>query len=67
MYVKEKSKEAKVRLYLLNVSDPAFQATAFSLSYSDSGLFGIYTVTQAGSAREVINGSRDHTQPCPSL
>ncbi|TWW69975.1 cytochrome b-c1 complex subunit 2, mitochondrial [Takifugu flavidus] len=37
-------------------ADP-FDATAFSLSYSDSGLFGIYTVTQAGSAREVINAA----------
>lgn len=37
-------------------ADP-FDATAFSLAYSDSGLFGIYTITQAGSAREVINAA----------
>lgn len=30
-----------------------FQATAFDASYSDSGLFGIYTIAQADSAGEV--------------
>lgn len=31
-----------------------FQATAFNASYSDSGLFGIYTIAQADSAGEVV-------------
>ena len=31
-----------------------FQATAFNASYSDSGLFGVYTIAQADSAGEVI-------------
>lgn len=31
-----------------------FQATAFNASYSDSGLFGIYSIAQADSAGEVI-------------
>lgn len=30
-----------------------FQATAFNASYSDSGLFGVYTISQADSAGEV--------------
>ncbi|KAG7259000.1 hypothetical protein CRUP_033947, partial [Coryphaenoides rupestris] len=34
-------------------SDP-FDASAFNMGYSDSGLFGIYTVSQAASAGEVI-------------
>lgn len=34
-----------------------FDATAFNASYSDSGLFGIYTIAQADSAGEVINAA----------
>ncbi|KAG1961526.1 cytochrome b-c1 complex subunit 2, mitochondrial [Pimephales promelas] len=34
-----------------------FDATAFSSTYSDSGLFGVYIISQADSAREVINAA----------
>lgn len=34
-----------------------FDATAFNASYSDSGLFGIYTIAQADSAGEVIKAA----------
>ncbi|XP_014903532.1 ubiquinol-cytochrome c reductase core protein 2a [Poecilia latipinna] len=34
-----------------------FDATAFNASYSDSGLFGVYTIAQANSAREVIGAA----------
>uniref|UniRef100_A0A3Q3X018 Uncharacterized protein n=1 Tax=Mola mola TaxID=94237 RepID=A0A3Q3X018_MOLML len=34
-----------------------FDATAFTASYSDSGLFGIYTIAQADSAGEVIKAA----------
>ncbi|XP_032444119.1 ubiquinol-cytochrome c reductase core protein 2a [Xiphophorus hellerii] len=34
-----------------------FDATAFNSSYSDSGLFGVYTIAQANSAREVIRAA----------
>ncbi|KTG35959.1 hypothetical protein cypCar_00025494, partial [Cyprinus carpio] len=34
-----------------------FDATAFSATYSDSGLFGVYVISQADSAREVINAA----------
>ncbi|XP_076020747.1 ubiquinol-cytochrome c reductase core protein 2a [Genypterus blacodes] len=34
-----------------------FDATAFNASYSDSGLFGVYTVAQADAAAEVINAA----------
>ncbi|XP_066498486.1 ubiquinol-cytochrome c reductase core protein 2a [Hoplias malabaricus] len=34
-----------------------FDATAFNLSYSDSGLFGLYTISQASSTREVIKAA----------
>ncbi|XP_054615437.1 cytochrome b-c1 complex subunit 2, mitochondrial [Dunckerocampus dactyliophorus] len=34
-----------------------FDASAFNTSYSDSGLFGIYTISQANSAREVIKAA----------
>lgn len=39
---------------VLRASLCLFQATAFNASYSDSGLFGIYTIAQADSAGEVI-------------
>ncbi|KAI7803559.1 cytochrome b-c1 complex subunit 2, mitochondrial [Triplophysa rosa] len=34
-----------------------FDATAFNATYSDSGLFGVYTISQAHSAKEVINAA----------
>uniref|UniRef100_A0A8C2ZNZ8 Ubiquinol-cytochrome c reductase core protein 2a n=1 Tax=Cyclopterus lumpus TaxID=8103 RepID=A0A8C2ZNZ8_CYCLU len=34
-----------------------FDATAFNTSYSDSGLFGVYTIAQADSAGEVIKAA----------
>ncbi|XP_058508940.1 cytochrome b-c1 complex subunit 2, mitochondrial [Solea solea] len=34
-----------------------FDATAFNVSYSDSGLFGLYTVAQADSTGEVIKAA----------
>lgn len=34
-----------------------FDATAFNASYSDSGLFGVYTIAQADSAGEVIKAA----------
>ncbi|KAF7666410.1 hypothetical protein LDENG_00107710 [Lucifuga dentata] len=34
-----------------------FDATAFNSSYSDSGLFGIYTIAQADAAGEVIKAA----------
>uniref|UniRef100_A0AAX7UNX2 Ubiquinol-cytochrome c reductase core protein 2a n=1 Tax=Astatotilapia calliptera TaxID=8154 RepID=A0AAX7UNX2_ASTCA len=34
-----------------------FDATAFNVSYSDSGLFGVYTIAQAASAGEVIKAA----------
>lgn len=37
------------------VPSGCLQATAFNASYSDSGLFGVYTIAQANSAREVNN------------
>ncbi|XP_076856171.1 cytochrome b-c1 complex subunit 2, mitochondrial [Brachyhypopomus gauderio] len=34
-----------------------FDVTAFNASYSDSGLFGVYTISQADSARDVIKAA----------
>ncbi|KAM3863646.1 ubiquinol-cytochrome c reductase core protein 2a [Diretmus argenteus] len=34
-----------------------FDATAFSATYSDSGLFGVYTIAQADSAGQVIKAA----------
>ncbi|KAK3529339.1 hypothetical protein QTP70_029145 [Hemibagrus guttatus] len=34
-----------------------FDASAFNASYSDSGLFGIYTISQADSAKDVIKAA----------
>lgn len=36
-------------------SQQPFDVSAFNASYSDSGLFGIYTVSQAAAAGDVIN------------
>ena len=47
------------RALFCNVTWPlvVLQATAFNASYSDSGLFGVYTISQAHSAGEVITQS----------
>lgn len=37
-------------------SDP-FDVSAFNASYSDSGLFGVYTISQADAAADVINAA----------
>ncbi|KAM8845750.1 ubiquinol-cytochrome c reductase core protein 2a isoform 2-T2 [Spinachia spinachia] len=39
-----------------------FDATAFNASYSDSGLFGVYTIAQAGFAGEVIKAAIDQVR-----
>ncbi|KAL6102900.1 uqcrc2 [Pungitius sinensis] len=39
-----------------------FDATAFNASYSDSGLFGVYTIAQANSAGEVIKAAIDQVR-----
>lgn len=38
-------------------SQQPFDVSAFNASYSDSGLFGIYTVSQAAAAGDVINAA----------
>ncbi|XP_023559052.1 cytochrome b-c1 complex subunit 2, mitochondrial [Octodon degus] len=38
-------------------SHQPFDVSAFNASYSDSGLFGIYTVSQASAARDVIKAA----------
>ncbi|EDL17213.1 ubiquinol cytochrome c reductase core protein 2, isoform CRA_c [Mus musculus] len=38
-------------------SHQPFDVSAFNASYSDSGLFGIYTISQAAAAGEVINAA----------
>lgn len=50
-------------IFSINLTDGSFdtlspyfvpeQASAFNASYSDSGLFGVYTISQADSARDV--------------
>ncbi|XP_029014952.1 cytochrome b-c1 complex subunit 2, mitochondrial [Betta splendens] len=42
---------------IAKASSQPFDATAFNASYSDSGLFGIYTISQADSAGEVIKAA----------
>lgn len=47
------SQAAVLILYHSMVNICPQQASAFSASYSDSGLFGIYTISQADSTRDV--------------
>lgn len=39
-----------------------FDVSAFNASYSDSGLFGIYTISQAASAGDVIKSAYDQVK-----
>ncbi|KAF7663012.1 hypothetical protein LDENG_00219250 [Lucifuga dentata] len=42
-------------------ADP-FDVAAFNVSYSDSGLFGVYTISQAAVAGDVIKGAIDQVK-----
>ncbi|KAL7979201.1 hypothetical protein Chor_015225 [Crotalus horridus] len=46
--------KAKYRGEYANGSSLLLQVTAFNVNYSDSGLFGIYTISPASATREVI-------------
>ncbi|XP_041831821.1 cytochrome b-c1 complex subunit 2, mitochondrial isoform X2 [Melanotaenia boesemani] len=51
------SLSSKLSQGIAKATTQPFDATAFSASYSDSGLFGVYTVSQTDSAREVIKAA----------
>ncbi|KAM6957385.1 ubiquinol-cytochrome c reductase core protein 2a [Aplochiton taeniatus] len=48
---------SKLSQGIANATSQPFDATAFNATYSDSGLFGIYTISQADSAGEVIKAA----------
>ncbi|KAM4531465.1 ubiquinol-cytochrome c reductase core protein 2a [Odontesthes bonariensis] len=48
---------SKLRNGIAKATTQPFDATAFNASYSDSGLFGVYTIAQADSAGEVIEAA----------
>lgn len=48
---------SKLSQGIAKATSQPFDATAFNASYSDSGLFGIYTISQAGAAAEVIRAA----------
>uniref|UniRef100_A0A1A8ITM0 Ubiquinol-cytochrome c reductase core protein IIa n=1 Tax=Nothobranchius kuhntae TaxID=321403 RepID=A0A1A8ITM0_NOTKU len=57
-YVKRGSgSSSKLSQGISKATTQPFDATAFNVSYSDSGLFGIYTIAQAHSAGEVIKAA----------
>uniref|UniRef100_A0A8C6PYV8 Ubiquinol-cytochrome c reductase core protein 2a n=1 Tax=Nothobranchius furzeri TaxID=105023 RepID=A0A8C6PYV8_NOTFU len=57
-YVKRGSgPSSKLSQGIAKATTQPFDATAFNASYSDSGLFGIYTIAQAHSAGEVIKAA----------
>ncbi|CAL9693349.1 unnamed protein product [Knipowitschia caucasica] len=48
---------SKLSQGIAKATSQPFDATAMTASYSDSGLFGVYTISQAGAAREVIKAA----------
>ncbi|KAM3597823.1 uncharacterized protein V6R79_009590 [Siganus canaliculatus] len=48
---------SKMNQGIAKATTQPFDATAFNASYSDSGLFGVYTIAQADSAGEVITAA----------
>lgn len=48
---------SKLSQGIANATSQPFDATAFNATYSDSGLFGVYTISQADSAGEVIKAA----------
>uniref|UniRef100_A0A8C6TLC6 Ubiquinol-cytochrome c reductase core protein 2a n=1 Tax=Neogobius melanostomus TaxID=47308 RepID=A0A8C6TLC6_9GOBI len=48
---------SKLSQGIAKATSQPFDATSFSASYSDSGLFGVYTISQAGAAAEVIRAA----------
>ncbi|CAN9505237.1 unnamed protein product [Ophioblennius macclurei] len=51
------SLSSKLNQGIAKATAKPFDATAFNASYSDSGLFGVYTIAQADSAGEVIQAA----------
>uniref|UniRef100_A0A8C9TAI2 Ubiquinol-cytochrome c reductase core protein 2b n=1 Tax=Scleropages formosus TaxID=113540 RepID=A0A8C9TAI2_SCLFO len=57
-YVKRgSSTTCKLRQSIAKATTQPFDASAFNVNYSDSGLFGVYTISQYGSATDVINAA----------
>uniref|UniRef100_A0A3B3ZD71 Ubiquinol-cytochrome c reductase core protein 2a n=1 Tax=Periophthalmus magnuspinnatus TaxID=409849 RepID=A0A3B3ZD71_9GOBI len=48
---------SKLSQGIAKATSQPFDATAMTASYSDSGLFGVYTISQAGAAGEVIKAA----------
>lgn len=48
---------SKLSQGIAKATSQPFDASAFNASYSDSGLFGIYTISQANATREVIKAA----------
>uniref|UniRef100_A0A803VC96 Ubiquinol-cytochrome c reductase core protein 2 n=1 Tax=Ficedula albicollis TaxID=59894 RepID=A0A803VC96_FICAL len=48
---------SKLTQGVARVTNQPFDVSAFNVNYSDSGLFGIYTISQAPSAGEVIKAA----------
>lgn len=48
---------SKLSQGIAKATSQPFDATAFNASYSDSGLFGVYSISQSGAAAEVIKAA----------
>ncbi|XP_028842469.1 ubiquinol-cytochrome c reductase core protein 2a [Denticeps clupeoides] len=53
------SVSSKLSQGIAKATTQPFDASAFSAAYSDSGLFGVYTISQAHAATEVIRAALD--------
>ncbi|CAI9537259.1 unnamed protein product [Staurois parvus] len=57
-YIKRGSNSSsKLSQAVSKATSEPFDVSAFNASYSDSGLFGVYTISQAASAGDVINAA----------
>ncbi|XP_069503778.1 cytochrome b-c1 complex subunit 2, mitochondrial [Ambystoma mexicanum] len=48
---------SKLSQSISKTTNQPFDASAFNVNYQDSGLFGVYTISQAGDATEVIKAA----------
>ncbi|MFT7817685.1 cytochrome b-c1 complex subunit 2, mitochondrial isoform X2 [Arapaima gigas] len=51
------SSTSKLKQSIAKATTQPFDASAFNASYSDSGLFGVYTISQYSSVRDVIQAA----------
>ncbi|KAM4632632.1 cytochrome b-c1 complex subunit 2, mitochondrial [Discoglossus pictus] len=56
-YIKRGNNSSKLSQAVSKATNQPFDVSAFNVNYSDSGLFGVYTISQSAAVSDVINAA----------